>query len=147
MSGGPIDADLRNRVVAHFQSRCAYCRSPLMLFPGSETIDHILPKAESGTDDESNLCVACWWCNLRKADRLTAVDPLTGRRTRLYHPRRQRWTDHFGWNADFTRLLGRTICGRATIAALDLNAREFLSARKRWLMAGWHPPEQVPPEK
>jgi hypothetical protein len=142
MSGEAIDPELRQRIVAHFQGRCAYCRSPLMLFPGSETIDHILPRAEAGPDDETNLCVSCWRCNLRKAARLTAVDPLSRRRARLFHPRRQRWSDHFTWNEDFTRLLGRTICGRATIVALDLNADEFVKARERWAKAGWHPSAQ-----
>lgn len=139
MSGAAIDAELRRRIIAHFQGRCAYCRSPLMLFPGSETIDHILPRSESGADNEANLCVSCWRCNLRKADRVTAVDPLTRRRARLYHPRRQRWFDHFAWSEDFTRLIGRTICGRATIVALDLNTDDFVKARKLWVRAGWHP--------
>ena len=139
MSGGSLDASLRQRIIAHFQGRCAYCRSPLLLLPGSETIDHIQPRAEAGAADEGNLCICCWWCNLRKGARISAVDPFTKRRARLYHPRRQRWSDHFTWNDDFTRLMGRTICGRATIVALDLNSDDFVTARKLWKLAGWHP--------
>jgi hypothetical protein len=80
---------------------------------------------------------------LRKADRLTAVDPFTGRRARLFHPRRQKWAAHFTWNEDYSHLIGRTICARATIVALDLNSEDFVKARKLWKTAGWHPAEPV----
>ena len=33
----------------------------------------------------------------------------------------ERWSDHFTWSADGTRILGRTPCGRATVVCLQLN--------------------------
>lgn len=32
------------------------------------TIDHFIPRSRGGTDDESNLVVACFKCNQKKAD-------------------------------------------------------------------------------
>ena len=50
--------------------KCVYCNctNPLLL-----TIDHKIPKAQGGTDDESNLQVCCWFCNQLK-DRLLHQD-------------------------------------------------------------------------
>ena len=70
-----------------------------------------------------NLCLACPGCNLHKSDRIAATDPDTGEAVRLFHPRRDRWADHFTWHA--SELTGRTPSGRATAAVLDLNARRL----------------------
>ena len=58
--------------------RCEYCQthqedSPLAALH----IEHIRPLKHSGTDDESNLCLACIDCNLHKGTNLTGIDPLT----------------------------------------------------------------------
>lgn len=37
------------------------------------TIDHIVPRSKGGTDDESNLVVACFTCNQRKGDSIVLV--------------------------------------------------------------------------
>jgi hypothetical protein len=143
MSSSRLGDELRDRVAAHFQYRCAYCRSPVGLFPGSQQIDHIVPRALGGTDDETNLCFCCPWCNTRKSDRVTATDPVTRRKVKLFHPRRQRWSRHFEWSADHLKIDGLTVCGRATIHVLDLNNAEMLQARRTWLIAGWHPPSET----
>jgi hypothetical protein len=69
-----------------------------------------------------------------------AVDPLTEVTVPLFHPRLQRWTHHFRWSEDGTRILGMTSNGRATVAALKLNRPSLVEARKWWVRAGWHPP-------
>ena len=51
----------------------------------------------------------------------TAQDPLTGDRVRLFHPRRDTWSDHFQWSDDFAYIIGITPIGRATVACLHLN--------------------------
>lgn len=140
MSLRQVRAEVRARVAAHFQHRCAYCRSPVMLFPGSQQLDHIVPRSQGGTDEEENLCYCCPRCNQLKRDRVGVVDPVSRRRTALFHPRRQRWKRHFAWSADYGRIEGVTICGRATVAALDLNHVDLVRARAIWLSAGWHPP-------
>lgn len=69
------------------------------------------------------------------------IDPLTGRRVKLFNPRRQQWTRHFTWSADGARIIGLTACGRATVDALQLNNVFSVTVRREWVKAGWHPPE------
>jgi hypothetical protein len=56
---------------------------------------------------------------LHKADRIEALDPSTHLAAPLFHPRRQKWSDHFAW--DGFQLMGRTPTGNATITSLLLN--------------------------
>jgi hypothetical protein len=60
----------------------------------------------------------------------------------LYNPRKQPWRSHFGWSSDGALLMGRTPIGRATIMVLHLNRPMLVAARRRWVRAGWHPPEE-----
>jgi hypothetical protein len=98
-----------------------------------------MPIALGGADDESNRALACASCNLAKSDRASAPDPVTGERMPLFHPRTQRWRDHFRWSEDQKMLLGVTATGRATIDALDLNSELRQMAREFWFAAGLLP--------
>jgi hypothetical protein len=60
---------------------------------------------------------------------------------RLFNPRRQRWKRHFRWSEDGALIIGRTICGRATVVALNLNNLVAVTVRRNWIIAGWHPPQ------
>ena len=137
-----MSAILRARVRAQAQDRCGYCQCPQQYVLGRLEIDHIIPQARGGTDAEENLWLACRMCNGFKGSHTHARDPLTGRRVRLFHPRRQRWRRHFLWSADGTHIVGRTACGRATVVALQLNHMIALMVRRAWVAAGWHPPER-----
>lgn len=50
---------------------CIYCGHELTV--SNMTIDHIIPKAEGGTDLESNLIACCKECNAKKADQALGV--------------------------------------------------------------------------
>ncbi len=69
------------------------------------------------------------------------TDPLTQEVVLLFHPLRQNWNDHFCWDESKTKITGLTSCGRATIDALKMNNSTIVNARRRWVSAGWHPPE------
>lgn len=54
---------------------CQLCREPVdpsanYLHPKAPTLDHIHPRAHGGSDDPSNLQLACRECNNRKGARL-----------------------------------------------------------------------------
>ena len=58
--------ETRARVRAQAGNRCGYCLSPQHLILGLLEIDHIIPKARGGSDDEDNLWLACRLCNNAK---------------------------------------------------------------------------------
>jgi hypothetical protein len=136
----PIGAALRARVRAAAANRCGYCRTAQAYVPWPLEIDHIIPRAHGGSDAEDNLWLACRGCNLFKGQQTHGRDPLTGRRVRLFHPRRQRWRRHFQWSLDGTMIVGRTATGRATVVALSLNNLVAVTVRRNWVTAGWRPP-------
>lgn len=103
-------------------------------------IDHIVPLAEGGTSEESNLWLACAWCNTYKGSITCAVDPENGKAVSLFNPRKQRWSSHFTWSDDGLMVIGLTATGRATVNALRLNNEYVIVARHYWVQAGWHPP-------
>jgi hypothetical protein len=59
---------------------------------------------------------------------------------RLFHPRRQQWKRHFQWSEEGTEIIGRTVCGRATVEVLNMNNDLAVLVRLNWIKAGWHPP-------
>ena len=141
MTPGTISDALRARVRAQAENRCGYCLARQEYVPWVLEVDHIIPKSKDGMDDKENLWLACHSCNLFKSDQTHGRDPLTGRRVRLFNPRRQQWKRHFRWSEDGAFIIGRTTCGRATVVALNLNNLVAVTVRRNWIAAGWHPPE------
>lgn len=113
--------------------RCEYCRAPEVIFNFAFEAEHILPSARGGGDELFNLALACRACNLFKADRLHAVDELTGEVVDLFDPRRQNWQEPFQVELDSGRILGTTPVGRATVMALRMNHPLQLAARRQWM--------------
>jgi hypothetical protein len=104
-------------------------------------IEHIIPKTAGGLSIEENLWLACPACNEFKGAQTHAIDPVTGRRVRLFNPRKQKWKRHFRWSADGTEIIGKTAVGRATVVALQMNHPVSIRTRQKWVLAGWWPPE------
>ena len=62
-----IRADLRNKLWKKGGPNfCFYCHGPV--YRHSRTLDHLIPKANGGTWEESNIVLACRPCNNAKAD-------------------------------------------------------------------------------
>lgn len=99
-----------------------------------------MPEAHGGTSEEENLFLACPMCNSHKSNRQSALDPETGVATRLFHPRSDRWLDHFEWADEGAVVRGKTPIGRAAVIALQMNHPDIVIARRLWMAAGWHPP-------
>ena len=132
---------LKEFVVRRAQSRCEYCRSPAAFAHQSFSIEHIRPRSRRGKRSPANLALSCQGCNNHKYNRTKARDPVSGQTVVLFHPRRHRWTDHFGWTDDGTEILGLTRIGRATVEALQLNREALVNLRRVLVEAGEHPPE------
>jgi HNH endonuclease len=103
-------------------------------------LEHVVPTSRGGESDLRNFAWSCPGCNLRKSNRIEVSDPDTGSVVMLFHPRNDSWKDHFAW--DDYHLLGRTACGRATVAALDLNHERRVRIRQAEQMFGLFPPEK-----
>ena len=137
-----VPAELSQRIRASAKNRCGYCLSPQRLVMARLEIEHIIPLMKGGTNDESNLWLACPLCNGHKSSKIEAVDPETGETTLLFNPRVQSWSDHFRWSKDGTKVIGVTSIGRATVAALCLDSdSDAIEVRQCWVEAGWHPPK------
>jgi len=137
-----IPEDIRQRVRESANNQCGYCRSLQKYVLGILEIDHIIPKAVGGSDNEENLWLACRLCNSYKGMQTHAKDPLTNRKVRLFNPRKQTWVRHFTWSDSGAYISGLTASGRATVVALQLNNPYAVAVRQAWISAGWHPPKE-----
>ncbi len=124
---------LYENVAARARHRCEYCHAPEIFFNHRFVVDHIVPRVFGGSDELDNLALACHACNGHKYQKQLILDLARKRHIRIYNPRRDRWGNHFRWNRNKTRLLGRTAIGRATIAALQINSERQIEARILWL--------------
>lgn len=69
-------------------------------------------------------------CNNHKYAKTEAPDPASGAPAPLFHPRRQRWRDHFAWDSTCTLVIGLTPTWRATVEALQLNRAGLVNLRR-----------------
>lgn len=137
-----VSETLRARVVTQAGGVCEYCHYPEEFNSGRFAVDHILPRVLGGTDDLNNLALSCRNCNERKQDATEAQDPLTEAIVPLFHPRRDRWKDHFAWSGDFRHIIGLTPTGRATIVRLQTNHSGVVRQREVLHQLGLHPPTE-----
>ena len=130
-----IPARIVQLVRRRARCRCEYCglhEDQDAFF--SFHIEHIVAEQHGGVAVPENLALACQHDNVHKGPNLTGIDPRTGKLTRLFNPRRQRWSRHFR----FVRgaIVGRTAVGRTTVRVLALNAPDRLALREALLEAG-----------
>lgn len=137
-----LSDELRRRIDEADRRCCCYCRTAESNSGTRLTYDHITPASKGGETTFENVCLACSACNEHKSDATHAVDPISGETVSLFHPRRQRWSDHFNWSVDATRIEGVTPVGRAMVIALRMNHLIIVAARGRWARVGWHPPPE-----
>jgi hypothetical protein len=131
---------LRQRIVGQARNRCGYCLGEQRYTFAPLEIDHLLPTAKGGTDDEENLWLACPLCNAYKGTQTHGIDPLSQRKVRLFNPRKQNWKRHFKL-INRIEIVGKTAIGRATVIALQMNNQLAITVRQNWFLAGWYPPK------
>lgn len=114
-----MTTEIRDYVFSRANRRCEYCQLRREESFYSFHVEHIIPRQHGGSDDLDNLALACRRCNLYKGPNLAAFDPETDQMTALYHPRRERWDEHFKMEARL--IVGLTPEGRATVRLLRMN--------------------------
>jgi hypothetical protein len=58
---------------------------------------------------------------------------------RLFHPREDRWEEHFRADEATGSVIGLTSVARATLSALQMNRTNQLTARLQWIRIGLYP--------
>ena len=114
--------------------RCEYCQFPEKFSGLNFQIDHIIAEKHGGPTDEENLALSCIHCNSHKGPNVAGIDPVTKEIVRLFHPRRDRWDEHFRWEGAV--LAGISPTGRATIGVLRMNESGAVALRRLFIRAG-----------
>lgn len=131
-----IPESIRRYILEQAKQRCGYCLSRQDLMPIVLEVEHIVPLSQGGSNDITNLWVACSRCNKYKSDKIAGLDPETSQAVNLFNPRTQSWFEHFRLSKDGSVIEGLTPIGRATVIALDLNAQIHLQVRENWVRVG-----------
>ncbi|HLG16467.1 MAG TPA: HNH endonuclease signature motif containing protein [Blastocatellia bacterium] len=142
MSEKHIPAERRRVIRDQANGICEYCRSQECFSPQRFSVEHIKPRSAGGQPTRENLALSCQGCNGHKYTKQKSPDPVTGDVVALFHPRRQRWRDHFAWSVDASLIVGLTPVGRATVEALRMNRIELVNLREVLYGAQKHPPAE-----
>lgn len=132
-----MDPELEREVWRRAKAICEYCRMPQLFYRARFQIDHIIARQHGGITAPDNLALACFRCNVYKGPNIAGLDPLTGNLSRLFHPRRDDWSEHFVWHG--AELVGQSDVGRATIAVLGINHPDVVSVRMSLIAEGVFP--------
>jgi hypothetical protein len=129
-----MDAATSRSVRERAVDRCEYCHLPERFSGLRFHVEHIVARQHHGTDDPTNLALACPECNLHKGTNLTGIDPASGQVTSLFHPRRDLWVEHFSRVG--ANVVGETAVGRATVSLLGMNDSDRLRLRRHLMQLG-----------
>ncbi|MGB7159410.1 MAG: HNH endonuclease signature motif containing protein [Tepidisphaeraceae bacterium] len=134
-----VPAALRKLVAERADGLCEYC-----LIHEDDTffdcqIEHVISEKHGGATTADNLAFACVFCNRYKGSDIASLFGATGQLTKLFHPRNDRWADHFALAADGVTVESRSDVGRVTIELLRLNHVDRLNEREALKLVGRYP--------
>lgn len=132
-----MDHHLEAFIWQRAKSACEYCKMPQEFDGFTHEIDHVIARKHKGLTLARNLALACFPCNNHKGPNVAGVDPITGKITKLYNPRRNKWNRHFRWDGPY--LVGLTAVGRTTISVLDINDPDRVDLRQSLIDEGVFP--------
>ena len=135
-----VSIGIRRVVAARAGGYCEYCRCLERFATESFTVEHIIPRVAGGGNMLENLAWSCFGCNSFKHTKTQGTDLETGETVALYNPRQQVWEEHFSWSEDLREVVGKTACGRVTVAALRVNREGLMNLRGVLGGVGLHPP-------
>jgi hypothetical protein len=126
-------------VAQRAEHRCEYCHAPEVIFNFPFEVDHCIPTSRGGSDEDANLALACRACNLFKTNLLLSQDKTTVSEVRLFHPRQDRWDEHFQVEVETGLIHGLTAVGRVTVDCLKMNSVAQVTSRQHWIKLGLFP--------
>lgn len=129
-----MDEAIKEQVQERAGGRCEYCHLSEAHVLTPFQVEHVIAKQHRSGDTLGNLAYACLRCNLCKGPNLAGIDPKTKRLTRLFNPRRHRWSKHFRWQGAI--IIGKTAVGRTTVDVLAMNESTRISLRQELMDQG-----------
>jgi hypothetical protein len=126
-------------VAQRARHRCEYCRAPESIFNFPFEVEHIIPVTRQGSREDVNLALACRACNLHKSDHLTGEIDGSMEPVLLFHPRRDKWEEHFQIDLESGAIQGVTRVARGTVVRLRFNSESQVLARRFWIQLGLFP--------
>src|SRR4051812_35908278 len=115
-----MDSATRDLVIARAGNRCEYCLVPQGSILVAFHVEHIIAQQHLLDHSLENLALSCPECNRFKGPNLATLEPVSRQLLRLFHPRLDRWSDHFQYRGPI--ILGKTDLGEGTIRLLQLNS-------------------------
>lgn len=138
-----VSRQQKTAVIARAAGICEYCASQSSFAMDPFSVEHIIPRSAGGKTELDNLALACQGCNSYKYAKTESFDVVSQQTAPLYNPRRQKWAEHFAWNADCSMIIGLTPAGRVTVVELQLNRPGLINLRRLLYGVGEHPPESM----
>lgn len=136
-----ISADIRALVAERAGFRCEYCLLHQEDTWSPHQVDHIVSRKHGGHSKAENLAYCCLRCNLWKGTDIGSLTPGTGVLVRFYHPRKDRWKNHFKMMDAVIEPL--TAEGDVTISVLRFNMDKRVVERRMLLAARRYQPPQM----
>ena len=130
-----VSVALERKVRERADGVCEYCRLPEAVYDLPFEVDHIIAEQHGGKTRLNNLCLACLRCNRSKGPNIAGIE--SGTLVPLFHPRRDRWDEHFAWRGP--RFRGLTAVGRVTIQVFAINHPLRIRMRRVLIAEGRFP--------
>lgn len=133
-----VSGALRLEIRMRACERCEYCLYPAAYGLSPFEVDHVIASKHGGETVSENLAWCCSMCNRHKGTDIASIDALSGQIIRLFHPRLDRWTEHF--RLDMGTIVPLTSIGRTTERLLLFNAPERIEERHGLWSIGLYAP-------
>jgi len=125
---GRITGEAAAEVERRAGVRCEYCLIPVAATYFGCEVDHIISRKHGGSDELSNLALACMPCNRYKGTDIGSISA-SQNLTRFFNPRNDVWSMHFRLRQDGV-ISPVTEIGEVTIGIFRMNDEERVAERR-----------------
>lgn len=132
-----VSTRLRRLVTERACGLCEYCLIHQDDAHFTFQIDHIISRKHRGPTNAANLALSCLRCNVSKGTDVGAFVGRPPQLVRIYHPRQDKWKEHFRLNG--VRIVPLSDIAEATVQLLALNGSDRLLLRRALVKAGRYP--------